>query len=123
MCRQAAGLIARDEEKRLLLGTLGNIESPEAVELIVPYVDDAGSPAGGGAGRRDGGRESCFVDAAPRRSPRKLIPSLEKVAQAASDEKLANRAKAVLQQAQNKAGASSPCESRHTQRVASRHSW
>ncbi len=73
--------------------------------MIAPYLDDAGSPPGGGAGGRDAWPRGCSGrgDAAPFAG--KLIPTLEKVAQAASDETLANRAKAVLQQARNKAGA------------------
>lgn len=104
MCRQAAGMVARDEEKLLLLGTLSKIESPEAVELIVPYVDDA-------ATRQEAVLAAVTVaerllrGRGPAPFAAKLIPSLEKVEQAASDEKLANRAQAVLRQARNKAGA------------------
>jgi HEAT repeat protein len=104
MCGQAAGLIERDEEKRLLIGALGNIESPEAVALIMPYVDDA-------ANRQEAVlavvkvAEKLFEGNDPAPFASKLIPSLEKVTQAASNERLANRAKAVLQKAKGKAGA------------------
>ncbi len=40
MCKQAAGLLQRDEEKKLLLGTLSNIESPDTMSLILPYLND-----------------------------------------------------------------------------------
>jgi hypothetical protein len=43
MCGQAASMIQRDEEKRLLLGTLGSIDSPEAITAILPYLDNAGT--------------------------------------------------------------------------------
>ena len=104
MCRQATGLIVRDEEKRLLLGTLGNIQSPEAVELIAPYLADANvrqeaALAAVNVSERllRGRGEAPFAG--------KLIPTLEKAVQAVTDEALANRAKAVLRQARSKAGA------------------
>ncbi|MEN6337413.1 MAG: HEAT repeat domain-containing protein [Phycisphaerales bacterium] len=104
MCRQAAELIERDEEKRLLIGTLGNVESPDAVALIAPYVDDA-------ATRQEASlavvkvAEKLLDGDGPAPFAGKLVPSLEKASQAASDERLANRAKAVLQKAKGKAGA------------------
>lgn len=104
MCRQATGLIARDEEKRLLLGTLSNIESPEAMDLIAPYVDDAGIRQEAVLAAVTLGEKLLKRDDAASMAG-KLVPSLEKAAQAASDATLANRAKAVLQQAKDKAGA------------------
>ncbi len=103
MCRQAAGLIVREEEKRLLLGTLGNIESPEAVELIAPYVDDASC-------RQEAVlaavtvAEKLLRGRGPAPFAARLIGPLEKVVQAAASDDLAKRAKAVLAQARNKAG-------------------
>jgi hypothetical protein len=43
MCHQAASMIRRDEERRLLLGTLSNIESPEAMGLIATHLNDSGT--------------------------------------------------------------------------------
>jgi HEAT repeat protein len=42
MCRDAAPLIQRDDEKRQLLGALGGIPSAEALKLIVPHLENAG---------------------------------------------------------------------------------
>lgn len=103
MCRQATGLIARDDEKRLLLGTLGNIESPDAAELIAPYLDDVNC-------RQEAVLAAVTVaekllkaqDAASFAG--RLVPSLEKASQAAENDDLAKRAKAVLDQARSKAG-------------------
>jgi len=103
MCRQAAGLIARDDEKRLLLGTLSNIESPDAAELIAPDLDDANC-------RQEAVLAAVTVaekllkaqDAASFAG--RLVPSLEKAAQAAENDDLAKRAKAALDQARSKAG-------------------
>ena len=33
-------MIQRDDEKRLLLGVLGNLADAESLSLVVPYLDD-----------------------------------------------------------------------------------
>jgi HEAT repeat protein len=40
ICRQAAPIIARAEEKRMLLGALGSVARAESLDLIVPCLDD-----------------------------------------------------------------------------------
>jgi HEAT repeat protein len=40
ICRQAAPIIRRVEEKRMLLGALGSAASAESLGLVVPYLDD-----------------------------------------------------------------------------------
>jgi HEAT repeat protein len=40
MCKQAAALIQRDEEKKLLLGVLSTIPSADALSMAVMYLDD-----------------------------------------------------------------------------------
>ncbi|MEN6575388.1 MAG: HEAT repeat domain-containing protein [Phycisphaerales bacterium] len=103
MCRQAAGLIAREEEKRLLLGTLGNIESPDATGLIAPYLDDASCRQEAVLAVVTVAEKLLRQDPAPFAA--KLIPSLEKAVQAAANDDLTKRAQAVLDQAKSKAGA------------------
>ncbi|MEN6425326.1 MAG: HEAT repeat domain-containing protein [Phycisphaerales bacterium] len=102
MCRQAAGLIAREDEKRLLLGTLGNIESPDATGLISPYLDDASCRQEAVLAVVTVAEKLLRQDPAPFAA--KLIPSLEKAVQAAANDDLTKRAKDVLAQAKNKAG-------------------
>ncbi|MCL5096960.1 MAG: hypothetical protein M1608_05425, partial [Candidatus Omnitrophica bacterium] len=41
MCKNAADLIQRNEEKKLLLGALGGIVSIESLDMITPYLEDA----------------------------------------------------------------------------------
>lgn len=102
MCREAAGLAKSNEEKKLLLAALGGIDSPESVSLIVPFLaddavkDEAAAAVATIAEKMLKGQKAA--EAAPR-----LIPSLEKVAQASVNEELSKRAKALLQQAQKKA--------------------
>lgn len=103
MCRQATDMIARDDEKRLLLGTLSNIESPRALSLIVPHLGDPGT-------RQEAAlaavtlAEKLLKRRAAERYASELIEPLEKVVQAAPSDEMANRAKALLRQARNRAG-------------------
>ena len=102
MCRKASRLIERDDEKRLLLGALGSINSPGALALIMPYLDDPAVRA-----------EACTATVAiagellKRRDSSKiaakLVQPLEKVAQVSTNAELARRAKTLLRQAQKRA--------------------
>jgi len=40
LCRQAAELVQKPEEKKMLLAALGSISSPESVQMIMPYLRD-----------------------------------------------------------------------------------
>lgn len=99
MARQAAGVVRSDDEKKLLLGTLSGIGSPEALPLITPYLDDAGvrqeaaAAVVGVAERSLRGRGQKDTTA--------LIQPLEKVTQTAADQSLVARAKTLLQRAKN----------------------
>jgi HEAT repeat protein len=102
MCRQAAGLIERDDEKQLLLGALGGINSPDALALIMPYLDEPSVRA-----------EACTATVAVaenllKRSDNskvaaKLVQPLEKVAQVSTNADLTRRAKTLLRQARKRA--------------------
>jgi HEAT repeat protein len=103
MCREAAGLAQKPEEKKLLLAALGGLNSPDALALITPHLEDAATKAEASTAavtvaeklvrRRDAGK------LAPR-----LVAAMEKVVQAAANADLTKRAQSVLQQAQSKAG-------------------
>jgi len=104
MCQEAAGLAQSADEKKLLLGALGSIKTVEAVALVTPYLDDAATKEEASAAVVSIAQELLQGDqAAPAAA--KLIEPLQKVAQATTNEDLAKRAKAQLQQAQAKAGA------------------
>jgi len=102
MCRQAGKLLQRDEEKRLLLAALAGTQSPDALVLIVPYLDEAAirdEAATAAVSLAEGllkGRQAAKV--AP-----KLVEPLKKVAQAPLGADLAQRAKTALQQAERRA--------------------
>lgn len=93
--QDAAGLIQRDEERKLLLAALGGINSPDAVAQILPFVDVATVR-----------EEACVavVNIAERMAKSRnatkptpgVISALEKVAQATASGDVAKRAKALL---------------------------
>ena len=103
MCRQAVSLIQRDDEKRLLLGTLSGINSVEAMALIEPYLSDS-------AIRQEAVLASLKIAEQLLKAPDsgkhapKLIAPLEKVVAVPAGDDLSKRAKELLQQAKTKAG-------------------
>jgi HEAT repeat protein len=105
MCREAADLAQKDNEKKLLLGALGGIASPQALNLITPYLDDAGCKEEAA---------TAVVDISDKLLQRRnadwvasrLIKPLEKAVQATANGDLANRANGLLDQAKSKAGSS-----------------
>jgi len=100
MCRQAADLIQRNDEKKLLLGALGSIDSPDALALIGPHLNDP-------AVRAEAATASLAIATRllKRRDAAKLAPKLvehlEKVANATAGSDLARRANALLKQAKS----------------------
>jgi HEAT repeat protein len=99
MCRDAAGVIQRDDEKRLLLGTLSKIGAPEAMTVILPYLDDAGV-------RQEAGiaavtiAERLLRGRGPWPQAAQLVEPLEKVVQAAPNDQVTRRAETLLRKAQ-----------------------
>ncbi len=101
MCRQAASMIQRDDEKKLLLGTLSNIQSPATVALIVPYLDDPGIRQEAAMAVVTIAERAFRGRGAARRAP-ELIAPLERVVETTANEDLAKRAKALLRQARSR---------------------
>lgn len=102
MCRQVEGVIERDEEKKLLLGALGNIDSADAVAMIVPYLDEPATRKEASMGALAIAERLLKAPGAARFAS-KLIQPLEKVTKITTDAKTAQRAKGLLKQAQSKA--------------------
>jgi adenosylmethionine-8-amino-7-oxononanoate aminotransferase len=100
VCRQAARLVQRADQKRLLLSVLSSTDSPDALALIVPFVvegetrEEAATAAVSAAERLLKQRDAQQLAA-------QLVEPLQKVAQAPVPAALAQRAKAALQQAQS----------------------
>jgi HEAT repeat protein len=101
ICRKAAGLVQKPEDKTLLISRLGNVASPESLTLLLPYLDEPAT--------RDEGINAMVSVAekllngrqANRVAPR-LIQPLEKAVKVATNPGLAERAKAVLKLAKDK---------------------
>jgi len=101
MCRQAADLVQKPDEKKRLLAALTKAPAPEALALAMPHVadaavkDEACAAAVSIAEQLLKGPDAAKVAAG-------LVEPLQKVAAAAGGE-AANRAKAALEQARLKA--------------------
>jgi HEAT repeat protein len=104
MCRQAAGLVQNDDEKKLLLAALGSIESADALAVIGPYLDDAGVREEAGNAAVNIADKLLQGGEAAKLAP-KLVEPLEKVARVTTNTELAGRAKTLLDQARAKAKA------------------
>jgi len=104
MCKQAGELIQRDEEKKLLLSTLGRIDSLDAISLVMPYLDDQ-------ANRQEACMACLSIVEGMLKGPDgsklapKLVEPLEKVAQVAPNADLAQRTKGLLRQVKKRTGA------------------
>jgi len=101
MCRQAEGLLQRADEKKLLLGALGNINSADAVAMIVPYLDSSGTREEAGAALVSVA-DKLLQGSDASKVASKLIQPLEKVAQVTTNTDMAKRAKRLLRQARSK---------------------
>jgi HEAT repeat protein len=99
MCREASSLVKNAEEKQLLLSAMGSIDSLEAVNLILPYLDDASTREEASAAVTSiADRMLKALTKNPNAA--QLAPALEKVAKATTNEQVAKRAQALQQQAQ-----------------------
>jgi len=105
MCRQAAPLAQKDDEKKLLLAALGTITSVEALDLIAPYLDDAGTKDEAAASVVDVADKLLKEKDSAKAAAPKLVGPLDKVAQATANADLAKRAKDLRDQAKDKADA------------------
>jgi HEAT repeat protein len=104
MCRQAASLVQKDEEKKLLLAALGGIASIEALDLIMPYMDDSATKAEASTAVVDISDKLLKRSDSAKLAPQ-LIDPLEKATHAASSAELVKRAQDLLNQARSKAEA------------------
>ncbi|UCG59522.1 MAG: HEAT repeat domain-containing protein [Phycisphaerales bacterium] len=91
-------LIERDEEKRLLLGSLAAVPSSEALTMAMSYLDDASARS-----------EACFAIVAisekiVQQEPGKVINALQKVLGATKNRDVTRRARATLREARKAAG-------------------
>ncbi len=100
MCKEAAPLVKRPEEKRLLVSTLGNIASADSLAAISPYLADP-----------DIKEEACqaavaaaakLVQTNDAKNFPAITDSMTKVAAASTNPDLVRRAKSLQQQVQRR---------------------
>jgi HEAT repeat protein len=101
LCRQAAALTQKDEEKKLLLAALGGISSIEALNLIAPYLEEDGTKEEAAAATVDISSKLMKGANAAKVAPR-LREVLEKAAAATGNADLAKRAKSLRDQVKPK---------------------
>jgi len=93
ICRQAAALIERDEEKKLLLGALSTVPAVEALSMAMGHLDDPAT--------RD---EASFAAVAigeqiVEQKPGEVADALQKVLKATDNRNVRNRARQILNKA------------------------
>jgi len=98
ICKQAAALIQRDEEKKLLLGALSTVPAIEALSMAMAHLDNAAT--------RD---EAAFAAVAigekiADQKPREVVEAMQKVLKATSNRNVNRRGRMVLNKAKQAAG-------------------
>ena len=93
MCKRAAALIQRDEEKKLLLGALSTIPSTDALSMAMSYLDDPATTA-----------EASFAavaisDKIIGQEPDKVVEAMQKVLKVTNNINVKNRATQILNKA------------------------
>ncbi len=93
MCKRAAELITRNEDKKLLLGVLGTVPATEALSMAMSHLDDEAT--------KD---EACFAAVAisekiVEQNPQEVTEALQKVLNATGNRDVTRRARQTLQKA------------------------
>ncbi len=100
MCQQAGSLVQRANEKRQLLGLLGKLDSPQAMNVILPYLRDAEVQQEAGIAAVTIA-ERLMRGRGPWPQAAQLVEPLEKVIAATTNDQVAKRARTLLQQAKD----------------------
>ena len=103
MCREAAPLAQSTDEKKLLLGALGGIDSPEALAAITPYLENEATAEDAATAIVTISDKLLKSGEAQKLAP-KLVEPLQKAEKASPNANLSKRAAGLLKQAQTKAG-------------------
>ena len=105
MCREASALAKKDDEKKLLLAALGGVASAEALDLIMPCLNEAATRAEAASAAVDVADKLLKDKDAAKVAPR-VADAMDKVASSDAGADIAKRAKELRDQAKAKAGAS-----------------
>ena len=98
MCREATGLIERNEEKKLLLGVLGTVPEAEALSMAMAYIDNS-------ATKEEASMAAVAIsEKIVEQKPGEVADALQKVMQATNNKDVIRRAKEILNRAKKTAG-------------------
>jgi hypothetical protein len=98
MCRNAAGLIERNEEKKLLLGALRTVPSSEALSMAMAHLDDP-------ATRNEASFAAIAIgEKIVEQKPGDVADAMQKVMQATKNRNVTRRARAILNKAKETPG-------------------
>ncbi|HOW66409.1 MAG TPA: HEAT repeat domain-containing protein [Candidatus Paceibacterota bacterium] len=103
MCRKSASLVQRNEEKQMLLAALGAINSPDAITIILPFLNDPATKNAAAAAATGIAEKILKSPEASKQFAGQLIQPLSKVIEADAGDDITRRAKAAAQQAMSKA--------------------
>lgn len=101
ICGKAQALVLRDEEKKLLLGTLGGIASPEALAIATPYLSREATREEASAAVVSVAEQLMRQRRTAKTNAPRVIAPLQEAAKATANAGLAKRASAVLKTAQS----------------------
>jgi len=90
VCKSAEALIERPEEKKLLLGTLGSVAHPDALAMVLTYLDNPATKAEAGLAAVSIGQRIL------RTNRKEVVQALQKVLKSTDDLNLKQRVNAVL---------------------------
>ena len=98
MCKNAAVLIQRNEEKKLLLGVLGTVPSAEALSMAMAQLDDP-------ATRNEASFAAIAIgEKIVEQKPGEVADAMQKVMQATKNRNVTRRARAILNKAKKTPG-------------------
>jgi len=97
MCKQAAELIARTEDKKLLLGVLGTVPSAEALAMAMTHLDNEATSAEAGFAA------VAISEKIVEQNPQQVTEALQKVLKTTDNKNVIKTAKQTLQKARKAA--------------------
>ena len=98
MCKEAAALAQRVEEKRLLLGSLGSIASTESLAMVLPYLDTPATKNEAAQAALSIGQEIVET------SPAAVADAMQKITKATDNRGILRRVGPLLERARAKTG-------------------
>jgi len=98
MCKEAAALVQRNEEKKLLLGVLGTVPEAEALSMAMAYIDNSET--------KDEASMAVVAisEKIVEQKPGEVADALQKVIRVTDNKEVIRRAKETLNKAKKTAG-------------------